>query len=123
MQVFFFTKALIFNTIDLFQSNNLNLSSKKTEAPRLVIAENSDRTLNQCFVVGEGIEVDVGHNLKEAVLRLLFCYYVWDLSYPKQYQLLGLVQHYILKDRKNKFHMSANYLKFCKKLEDTLNSN
>ena len=70
--------------------------------------------------VGEGAKVDVGRDTKEAVTRLLFCYYVWDLSYSKQYQLLGFIQQYILEDRRNRFHMSGNYLKFVKKYEDTM---
>jgi len=29
---------------------------------------------------------------KQKMHWLLFWYYVWDLSYPKQYQLLGFLQ-------------------------------
>jgi hypothetical protein len=44
------------------------------------------------FVAGGGIRVDIGNDAKDALTKLLFCYYVWDLSYPKQYQLLGFLQ-------------------------------
>lgn len=71
-------------------------------------------SVSNCFIVGEGVIIDVGSSVKMALTNLLFCYYVWDLSYPKQYQLIGFLQHY----RDNKFDMSSNYLKFTKKFDD-----
>ncbi len=33
----------------------------------------------------------------------MFTYYVWDLSYPKQYQILGFIQEWVFTDKENKF--------------------
>jgi hypothetical protein len=73
--------------LNFFQSTNLALNSRKNYPPRLVII-NDDNSINNCFVVGGGIQVDIGNDAKDALTKLLFCYYVWDLSYPKQYQFL-----------------------------------
>ena len=83
-----------------------------------MIINNDDNSINNCFVVGGGIQVDVGNNPQTALTNLLFCYYVWDLSYPKQYQLLGFLQTYVLEDNQNKFDKSGNYLKFVQKYEE-----
>jgi hypothetical protein len=88
-----------------------NFRSYKNYPPRLVII-NDDNSINNCFVVGGGIQVDIGNDAKDALTKLLFCYYVWDLSYPKQYQFLCFLQTYVLEDKENKFDMSGNYLKF-----------
>ena len=65
--------------------------------------------MNNCFVVGGGIQVDIGNDAKDALTKLLFCYYVWDLSYPKQYQLLGFLQTYVLEEKENKFDKYEQY--------------
>jgi len=103
-----------------FQPTNLALNSRKNCPPRLVIINNEDNSINNCFVVGGGIQVDIGNDAKNELTKLLFCYYVWDLSYPKQYQLLGFLQTYVLEDKENKFDMSGNYLKFTQKYEEKL---
>lgn len=96
------------------------LSSKKSEAPRLMVVSNSDGELSACFVLAEGISMEVGQNAREALNLLLFTYYTLDLTYPKQYQLLGFLQHYILNDRSNDFFMCSNYLKFTKTLDEKM---
>ena len=96
------------------------LVSKKTEAPRLVVIKNDDGTIGNSFIVGEGHKVEVGRTLTNALNSLIYLYYVWDLTYPKQYQMLGFLQHYIIEEKQNKFHMSGNYLSFTKKFEDIL---
>ena len=85
-----------------FSLPTLALNSRKNYPPRLVII-NDDNSINNCFVVGGGIQVDIGTDAKNAPTKLLFCFYVWDLSYPKQYQLLGFLQTYVLEDKENKF--------------------
>jgi hypothetical protein len=60
------------------------------------------------FVAGGGIRVDIGNDAKDALTKLLFCYYVWDLSYPKQYQLLGFLQTNVFEDKENKFNKGNN---------------
>lgn len=69
------------------------------------------------YIVGAGQEIDTNVGiLRDGLLCLMYSYYAWDLSYPKNYQLLGFLQHYILKDSDNKFFTSQNYMKFCKPL-------
>lgn len=92
----------------------------KSEAPRLVVVTNGDESVSTCIVVGDGVSMNVGHNLKEALNILIFPYYALDLTYPKQYQLVGFLQHYVLQDRKNYFFMSTSYLKFSRKVDDEL---
>ena len=87
---------------NIFQPTSLALNSRKNYPPRLVII-NDDNSINNCFVVGGGIQVDIGNDANNALTKLLFCYYVWDLSYPKQYQFLGFLQTYVLEDKENKF--------------------
>ncbi|XP_071132931.1 uncharacterized protein [Mytilus edulis] len=100
------------------QTSDQQLNTKKEEAPRLIVLQNENRTVSNCFVVGDGIQVEVGDNVLTSLNCLLYCYYVWDLSYPKQYQLLGFIQHVILNDKANKFYMSSNYLRFTKKIDE-----
>jgi hypothetical protein len=105
--------------LNFFQSTNLALNSRKNYPPRLVII-NDDNSINNCIVVGGGIQVDIGNDAKDALTKLLFCYYVWDLSYPKQYQFLCFLQTYVLEDKENIFDMSGSYLKFTQKYEEKL---
>ena len=81
---------------------------------------NDDNSINNCFVVGGGIQVDIRNDAKDALTKLLFCYYVWNLSYPKQCQFLGFLQTYVLEDKENKFDMSGSYLRFTQKYEEKL---
>jgi hypothetical protein len=85
-----------------------------------VVILNDDDIMDTCYTVGEGATVDVRRDTKEAVTRLLFSYYLWNLSYPKQYQFLGFIQQCMLEDKRYRFHMSGNYLKSVKKYEDTM---
>lgn len=64
--------------------------------------------------------MEVGQNAREALNLLLFTYYTLDLIPPKQYQLLGFLQHYILNERSNDFFMCSNYLKFTKTLDEKM---
>ncbi|XP_062579740.1 uncharacterized protein LOC134241733 [Saccostrea cucullata] len=112
-------KAMV-SLISKCKSSDMVLAGKKSEAPRLVVVTNGDESISTCIVVGDGVSMDVGHDVKEALNILIFTYYALDLTYPKQYQLLGFLQHYLLHDRKNYFFMSTNYLKFSRKVDDEL---
>uniref|UniRef100_A0A8W8MHC0 Uncharacterized protein n=1 Tax=Magallana gigas TaxID=29159 RepID=A0A8W8MHC0_MAGGI len=83
------------------KSSNMVLTGGKSEAPRLVVVTNGDECVSTCNVVGDGVGMNVGHNIKEALNILIFPYYALDLTYPKQHQLVGFLQHYVLQDRKN----------------------
>ena len=51
------------------------------------------------------------------ILQLVYSYYVWDLSYPKQYQMLGFIQEKVFKDEESKFFKSTNFKNIEKKYE------
>jgi hypothetical protein len=83
-----------------------------------VVLLSPGKEVQNTYIVGEGQEVDAKTaSLREGVLRLIYAYYAWDLSYPKHFQLLGVLQNYILQDRETQFFMSQNYLKLCKCLD------
>ena len=49
------------------------------------------------------------------LLMILFArYYAWDLSYPKQYQLLGFPQVNLLQDTDNSIVRETNFVKLKK---------
>ncbi|XP_061170969.1 uncharacterized protein LOC133180470 [Saccostrea echinata] len=94
--------------------------TKHDDPPRLVAVLNQRNEIQNMYIVGAGQEVDTNVGiLRDGLLRLIYSYYAWDLSYPKHFQLLGFLQHYILEDRENKFFVSQNYMKFCKRLDAT----
>lgn len=63
------------------------LTGGKSEAPRLVVVTNGDESVSTCIVVGDGVSMDVGHNIKEALNILIFPFYALDLTYPTKHQL------------------------------------
>ncbi|XP_076071907.1 uncharacterized protein LOC143043508 [Mytilus galloprovincialis] len=92
---------------------NVDLSTKKKSPPRAIILTNQDGSINNTYMVGDGLQISTGTDIKQLLQLLVVTYYVYDLSYPKCYQLLGFLQMAILKDNAN-FHKGANYLKFEK---------
>ncbi|XP_076104224.1 uncharacterized protein LOC143072936 isoform X2 [Mytilus galloprovincialis] len=91
----------------------VNLVSKKKAPPRLVIVQNSEQAISNCFIVADGLELSAGNDLQFAMQLMLMTYYVFDLSYPKCHQLLGFLQMVLLQDG-NQFFKSSNYTKFEK---------
>lgn len=91
--------------------------NKTDDPPRLIFVQ-GERGICNAYIIAGGIQMEVPKDLKDALTFPLFAYYVWDLAYPKNYQLLGFLQVYILKDRENKLAMSQNYLKFTKMFDD-----
>lgn len=49
---------------------------------------------------------------------LMAAYFSFDINYPKQYQLLGLLHTELLHHRRSQFFQSVNYVKFMKALSD-----
>ena len=93
----------------LLQNKDFTAACKKQEPPRLVICEERGQpTSGWILCDGIAMECDVDDVLT-MVVRLLQVYYAWDLSYPKQYQLLGFVQQCVFADTKNKFYKSAAF--------------
>jgi len=48
------------------------------------------------------------------LVNLLACYYVWDLTYPKSYQLLVFLQQHLLGDTKERLFKATSLIKFEK---------
>lgn len=102
----------------MFQPSEMkSLPNKDGDQPRLVFVQ-GDRGICNAYVIAGGIQMEVNTNLRDALTHLLYAYYAWHLSYPKNYLLLGFLQVYVLGDRKNKFAINQNYLKFTKAFDD-----
>ncbi|XP_061185210.1 uncharacterized protein LOC133193269 [Saccostrea echinata] len=104
--------------ITVCKKNDMSLKTKRDDPPRLMVIQDERNNIMNCFIIGGGLEILCSPDLKKALTELLFCYYAWDLSYPKYFQILGFVQFYILGDKENKFAKSFNYLKFTKEFDD-----
>ena len=96
---------------------SLKLGSKSKSSPRFVVATNETVCINNCCIIGDGIEISVGKEMKNALQMLLMAYYVFDLSYPKYYQVLGFL-HVIEFEDDAPFYKGSNYLKFKKMYDD-----
>jgi len=57
---------------------------------------------------------DIKPGVCQLLCQLLACYFAWDLSYPKQYQLLAFLHKHLLGDRKEKLFKSATFMKIDK---------
>ncbi|XP_038066047.1 uncharacterized protein LOC119736107 isoform X1 [Patiria miniata] len=94
-------------------------TSVASEAPRLVIiSHEDDHELSNGFLLHDGnvVEMRDTKNVMEMVLFLSQAYYAWDLQYPIQYQVLGFLQLFLLKDRLSPFERSCSFFKFEKRL-------
>lgn len=60
---------------------------------------------------------------KYVMIQLIMAYYAWDLTYPVQYQLLGLIQKYCVKDAENGFKKSTNWVKFDQEMLEVIGVN
>ena len=89
------------------QLEALRKTSKGTP-PRLAIILNTDGTRAGCAVICEAQLVPVSSQVTEALSDLMCIYYVWGLSYPKHFQLLGFVQHFVFEDTDNKFSQAQD---------------
>ena len=92
--------------------------SAKGTPPRLAIVNNADGTRAGCAVLLEHHVINASSQLTEALRDILFVYYVFDLTYPKHYQLLGFIQQFVLEDNENKFFTSSAYIKLLKEIEN-----
>lgn len=80
----------------IFQPSEMKkLTNKADDPPRLVFVQ-GDRAICNAYVIAGGIQMEVNTNLRDALVHLLYAYYAWDLSYPKNYLLLGFLQVYVL---------------------------
>ena len=115
------SNKILNNGISLsFQGKNFKAASKQGDPPRLVVlSDMNDDLYTSGFILADGkvIECFPQDDLLAMILLLVFTYYVWDLSYPKQYQILGFIQEYVFKDSENKFLKSTNFKNLEKKYE------
>ncbi|XP_062578362.1 uncharacterized protein LOC134240278 isoform X3 [Saccostrea cucullata] len=104
--------------ITVCKKSDMTLKTKRDDPPRLLVVQDGQKNIMNCFIIGGGLEILCSTDLKKALTELLFCYYSWDLSYPKYFQILGFIQFYVLDDKENKFAKSFNYLKFTKEFDE-----
>ena len=92
--------------------------SREKEAPRpAVIEHDDDEPLTNGYILADSrvLEINEAADLCDMLLLLMECY-VWDLTYPTQYQILGILQIYLPKDTSSKFKKSFRFMKFEKHL-------
>lgn len=91
-------------------------SSKINESPKLLIFSNSENVVLICLV-GDDTLVNIdGIDVRNAVLILMFLYYLLDVSFPRCYsQFLGIFQEIVMKD-KFKGSCSAGMTEWMSKL-------
>lgn len=76
------------------------LKTAPEDSPKIVyFMKNGEKELIE--VVGDGMVIHLNQNtLHNALLVLISCYYVFDLSYPRVHcQSLGFIQHTVLQDK------------------------
>ena len=99
------------------QGTHVPLSREK-EAPRpAVIEHDDDEPLTNGYILADShvLEINEAADLCDMLLLLMECY-VWDLTYPTQHQILGILQIYLPKDTSSKFKKSFRFMKFEKHL-------
>ena len=112
-----------YNLLDYiyFQGKSLKDTSKSGSPPRLVVLADSleEGKYTSAFILADGISVKCtsAEGIVGMALQLLYSYYIWDLSYPKQCQILGFLQEVVLKDTDSKFFKCTRFKQFEKLYE------
>lgn len=84
----------------------------------MTVDESADESSFSSFVLSDGTVLQAGSaSVMEIVTDLIYCYYAWGLTYPKDFQLLPFVQEHVLQDKEQVFK-SAAYIKFNMKFRD-----
>ena len=92
----------------------------ETAAPRLVVVV-FDGTPKEAYLIGYNqVLACTGKDVCSHLVDLMAAYYAWDVSYPKQYQLLGLLQTELLNDENSSYSPSTSLIKFRKLLMDAV---
>ncbi|XP_067654083.1 uncharacterized protein [Haliotis asinina] len=68
------SKKTLPSTISKVDVKNADLSTRRKEAPRLIVVTTQGK-IGSCFVVADGFELNVSKDIKEAVLSLVMSYY------------------------------------------------
>lgn len=83
----------------------------------MMILRNENKAINSIYVSGDGVDFELGKDVRMAFEILIMIYYTFDLAYPKCHQLLGFLQIALFKDEAP-FHRGANFIKFEKKYQN-----
>lgn len=87
---------------------DLDLETPPKTAPRVVVVEHDDGTLDCAYLLADTMNISLGKKpLRDILYLLLAAYYAWDLNYPKQYQILAFLQVYLIEDTKNAVYKST----------------
>lgn len=57
-----------------FQIKKVNLTTKKKSSPRAVILTNEDDSINNTYVVGDGLQISEGTDIKQLLQLLVVTY-------------------------------------------------
>ena len=72
------------------------------------------------YVIGDSVKIKVEGTLTHAVLTLMGCYFVFDVTYPKVHQsILGALQHLVLQKTLKNGSKKCNF--FINKIENLMN--
>ena len=108
--------------LHLLQPSHVDLTSERRSAPRLVIVSDSGEA-KEVYVLADGLHLSVScdimgipSGLCTMLYGIIACYYAWDLSYPKQYQVLAFIQENMF-DRREKLFKGISLMKFEKQFK------
>ena len=77
-----------------------------------MIVEHENRDCDAFMLVYDMVMHTTGNTMFSHLTDLMAAYFAFDINYPRQYQLLGLLQTELLQDHTSKFFQSVNYVKF-----------
>lgn len=106
------------------QAHTVDLTTSKLTPPHLLIArhENGDE---QSWIAANGITIKRRSENErrpfEMIIDLVACYYAWDLSYPKVFQIMPFIQHVLVGDKNSGFQ-SNKFVNFWKKYQNAQQS-
>lgn len=102
-----------------FQAHDIDINSKKSEPPHLVVAKHGNGKIQGWILAdGQTISCREDDTIFDMLLNIMACYYAWDLSYPKEFQLLAFVQYVVVGDTNNQY-VSTKLSDFFHKFEQS----
>jgi|GWRWMinimDraft_6_1066014.scaffolds.fasta_scaffold146964_1 hypothetical protein len=87
--------------------------------PRLVVVSHDNGIIDEAHLIAYGNVMPCrGKRMSAHLMDLIAAYYCYDINYPKQYQLLGLLQTELVCDNQNNFFQCMQFVKFMKLLSE-----
>ena len=77
-----------------------------------MIVEHENRDCDAFMLAYDMVMCTTGNTMFSHLADLMAAYFAFDINYPRQYQLPGLLQTELLQDHTSKFFQSVNYVKF-----------